>query len=262
MTAETPIAARRPKRSSRAASRMRCGRGCSSISASACRALSPTTCRPTSGVSFQAENGVIGLGARPPEGMEDGEPDRRGRRLRHRRAGRGLDRQRDELRPDPGRASRHDRARRACRWTSAAIWRTGWCPARWCPAWAARWTSSPVRSAWSSRWSTPRRARPRSCRACTLPLTATRRVSLIVTELAVIEPTDDGLVLRERAPGARSTRSAPRRGAADRAGGRRRDGPRPLAAWTPACTRDPRTETDHVRRLEHGPRPRNRNTTG
>jgi acetate CoA/acetoacetate CoA-transferase beta subunit len=37
---------------------------------------------------------------------------------------------------------------------------------------------------------------------CTLPLTATRRVSLIVTEKAVIEPTGAGLVLRERGPGA------------------------------------------------------------
>ena len=37
---------------------------------------------------------------------------------------------------------------------------------------------------------------------CTLPLTAARRVSLIVTEMAVIEPTDAGLVLRERGPGA------------------------------------------------------------
>ena len=36
---------------------------------------------------------------------------------------------------------------------------------------------------------------------CTLPLTATRRVSLIVTELAVIEPTERGLVLKERGPG-------------------------------------------------------------
>jgi acyl CoA:acetate/3-ketoacid CoA transferase beta subunit len=36
---------------------------------------------------------------------------------------------------------------------------------------------------------------------CSLPLTSERPVSLAVTELAVLEPTADGLVLRERAPG-------------------------------------------------------------
>lgn len=35
----------------------------------------------------------------------------------------------------------------------------------------------------------------------TLPPTAVRRVSLVVTDMAVIEPTDDGLLLRECAPG-------------------------------------------------------------
>ncbi len=36
-------------------------------------------------------------------------------------------------------------------------------------------------------------------RECTLPLTSIRRVSLIVTDLAVIEPTEEGLVLVEHA---------------------------------------------------------------
>ncbi len=35
----------------------------------------------------------------------------------------------------------------------------------------------------------------------TLPPTAARRVTLVVTDLAVLEPTEAGLVLRERAPG-------------------------------------------------------------
>ncbi|WP_395665497.1 3-oxoacid CoA-transferase subunit B [Methylocella sp.] len=44
------------------------------------------------------------------------------------------------------------------------------------------------------------RGAPKILPACTLPLTSLRRVTLVVTELAVIEPTDEGLVLRERAP--------------------------------------------------------------
>ena len=42
---------------------------------------------------------------------------------------------------------------------------------------------------------------PKIVPQCSLPLTAQRRVSLIVTELAVIEPSDEGLILRERGPG-------------------------------------------------------------
>ena len=42
---------------------------------------------------------------------------------------------------------------------------------------------------------------PKIVERCSFPITSTRRVDLIVTELAVIEPTEHGLVLRETAPG-------------------------------------------------------------
>jgi acetate CoA/acetoacetate CoA-transferase beta subunit len=42
---------------------------------------------------------------------------------------------------------------------------------------------------------------PKVMKRCTLPLTSLRRIDLLVTELAVIAPTADGLVLKELAPG-------------------------------------------------------------
>lgn len=45
------------------------------------------------------------------------------------------------------------------------------------------------------------KGKPKILRKCTLPLTSTRPVSLLVTELAVLEPTPDGLLLKEVAPG-------------------------------------------------------------
>ena len=105
---------------------------------------------PNAGVFFQAENGVIGLGARPPEGMEE---------VNLTDAGGGF------VTAVPGAAS-IDSAMSfglirgghldmtvlgASRSTNAATSPTGRCPARWCPAWAGRWTSSPARSVSSWR---------------------------------------------------------------------------------------------------------------
>jgi len=45
------------------------------------------------------------------------------------------------------------------------------------------------------------KGRPKIVDVCTLPLTSERRVDLIVTELAVMEPSAGGLILRELAPG-------------------------------------------------------------
>src|SRR4029453_8929776 len=45
------------------------------------------------------------------------------------------------------------------------------------------------------------KGKPKIIRKCTLPLTSARPVSLVVTELAVLEPTPQALVLKEVAPG-------------------------------------------------------------
>jgi acetate CoA/acetoacetate CoA-transferase beta subunit len=45
------------------------------------------------------------------------------------------------------------------------------------------------------------KGKPKIVQQCSLPLTAARPVSLIVTEMAVIEPTVGGLLLKELAPG-------------------------------------------------------------
>ena len=46
-----------------------------------------------------------------------------------------------------------------------------------------------------------KKGNPKILKKCTLPLTAAGEVDIVVTELCVLERTDEGLVLKELAPG-------------------------------------------------------------
>lgn len=152
------------------------------------------------GVYFQAENGVIGLGARPPEGME-------GRRLTD--AGGGF------VSAVPGAASidsamsfglirgghldmtvlgglQIDESGHLANWKVPGKMVPGMGGAMDLVTGAARVVVAMQHSA---------KGQSKIVARCTLPLTALRRVDLVVTDLAVIEPTATGLILRERAPG-------------------------------------------------------------
>ncbi len=151
-------------------------------------------------VFFQAENGVIGLGSRPPEGMED--PNLTD-------AGGGF------VTAVPGAASidsamsfglirgghldmtvlgglQVDERGYLANWMVPGKMVPGMGGAMDLVAGAKNVIVAMVHSAKGS---------PKIVPECTLPLTAARRITLIVTELAVIEPTDAGLMLRERGPG-------------------------------------------------------------
>ena len=151
-------------------------------------------------VFFQAENGVIGLGARPPEGMEDEDLTD---------AGAGF------ITAVPGAASidsamsfglirgghldmtvlgglQVDARGFLANWKVPGKMVPGMGGAMDLVAGAKRVIVSMIHTV---------KGNPKIVPECTLPLTAARRVSLIVTEMAVIEPTEAGLVLRETAPG-------------------------------------------------------------
>ncbi|MDV7144533.1 3-oxoacid CoA-transferase subunit B [Tropicimonas sp. TH_r6] len=151
-------------------------------------------------IFFQAENGVIGLGARPPEGMED--PDLTD-------AGGGF------VTAVPGAASidsamsfglirgghldmtvlgglQVDERGYLANWMVPGKMVPGMGGAMDLVAGAKKVVVAMVHTA---------KGNPKIMPECTLPLTAARRISLIVTEMAVIEPTEDGLVLRETGPG-------------------------------------------------------------
>ncbi len=151
-------------------------------------------------VFFQAENGMIGLGARPPEGMEEEDLTD---------AGGGF------VTAVPGAASidsamsfglirgghldmtvlgglQVDERGFLANWMVPGKMVPGMGGAMDLVAGAKRVIIAMIHTVKGKSKIVPQ---------CTLPLTAVRRVSLIVTEMAVIEPTEAGLVLRETAPG-------------------------------------------------------------
>ncbi len=151
-------------------------------------------------VFFQAENGVIGLGPRPPEGMEDEDLTD---------AGGGF------VTAMPGAASidsamsfglirgghldmtvlgglEVDERGYLANWMAPGKMVPGMGGAMDLVTGAKQVVVAMVHTA---------KGGPKIVSRCSLPLTATRRVSLIVTERAVIRPTDRGLVLKERGPG-------------------------------------------------------------
>ena len=151
-------------------------------------------------VFFQAENGVIGMGARPPEGMEDSNLTD---------AGGGF------VTAVPGAASidsamsfgiirgghldmtvlgglQVDARGYLANWTVPGKMVPGMGGAMDLVAGARRVIVAMKHTA---------RGEPKIVPECSLPITAARAVSLIVTELAVIEPRPDGLHLTERRAG-------------------------------------------------------------
>ncbi|MFO0887748.1 MAG: 3-oxoacid CoA-transferase subunit B [Isosphaeraceae bacterium] len=155
---------------------------------------------PGSGVFFQTENGLAGVGPRPPKGLEN--PNLVD-------AGGGF------ITAIPGAASfdsafsfglirgghldltvlgglQVDSRGRLANWMISGKIVPGMGGAMDLVTGARRVIVAMIHTAKGS---------PRIVEECEYPLTSIRPVDLVVTDLAVIEPTPEGLLLRERAPG-------------------------------------------------------------
>lgn len=152
------------------------------------------------GVFFQSENGVVGLGARPPEGMEDVHMTDAGGRFAGAVPGAaaidsamsfGLIRG-GHLDMTVLGGLQVDAKGRLANWMVPGKMVPGMGGAMDLVACARRVVVAMAHT---------QKGGPKIVRECTLPLTSTRSVDLIVTELAVIAPTPEGLTLLETGPG-------------------------------------------------------------
>ena len=151
-------------------------------------------------VAFQSENGIVGFGARPPEGMEDPYlTDAGGGFVSALPGAWSFDSVTSFALIRGGHLDmtvlgglQVDAGGRLANWMVPGRMVAGMGGAMDLVAGARRVVIAMQHTA---------RGEPKIVRELTLPATAVRRVTLVVTDMAVIEPTDDGLVLRERAPG-------------------------------------------------------------
>jgi acetate CoA/acetoacetate CoA-transferase beta subunit len=152
------------------------------------------------GVFFQAENGIIGLGARPPEGMEESDLTD---------AGGGF------VTAVPGAASidsamsfglirggHLDMTVLGGLEVDARGYLANWkVPGKMVPGMGGAMDLVAGARQVVVAMQHVARGASKIVPECTLPLTAARQVNLIVTDLAVIRPAENGLHLVERAPG-------------------------------------------------------------
>jgi acetate CoA/acetoacetate CoA-transferase beta subunit len=151
-------------------------------------------------VYFQSENGIIGFGARPPEGMEDiSLTDAGGAFVSALPGAVSFDSAMSFALIRGGHLDmtvlgglQVDRAGRLANWMIPGVLVAGMGGAMDLVSGAKRVVVAMSHS---------QKGISKIVDALTLPATSLRPVSLVVTELAVLEPTPEGLMLRERAPG-------------------------------------------------------------
>jgi acetate CoA/acetoacetate CoA-transferase beta subunit len=151
-------------------------------------------------VAFQSENGIIGFGAQPPDGMEDPNlTDAGGGFISALPGAYAFDSATSFALIRGGHLDmtvlgglQVDAAGRLANWMVPGRMVAGMGGAMDLVAGAKRVVVAMQHAA---------RGEAKIVPELTLPPTAARPVSLVVTDMAVIEPTPSGLVLRERAPG-------------------------------------------------------------
>ncbi|MBW6416394.1 3-oxoacid CoA-transferase subunit B [Celeribacter sp. PS-C1] len=151
------------------------------------------------GVFFQAENGAVGMGHRPPEGMTDRHlTDAGGRFVSFVPGASTIDSafsfgliRGGHLDLTVLGALQVDEKGHLANWMIPGHYTPGMGGAMDLVTGAKKVIIAMQHSA---------KGKAKIVRECTLPLTSQRRVDLIVTELAVMKPEDDGLHLIERAP--------------------------------------------------------------